>query len=255
MNSECSDHQKQIPAFLMGDLSGHEKQKLESHLASCANCRSERERYDAALQQLASVGEETVPHHFFIYPEQQAANPWRLFRQMRLGWQTVLACAAILMFVVAVGAISRLQIQSSPGGWSISFGRNDADLAALKKDFLETTEKKNREARAAWMQEAQSEISRFYDSLNRQQQTQLAKTLARMDSRITGRITNSEGQVREDTQKLVSSLYRVIAQERARDLEAINLRFDSADANNAIKTRQTNEILDTLLQVAEVRLR
>ena len=48
---------------------------------------------------------------------------------------------------------------------------------------------------------------------------------------------------------------RVVSQERAQDLEAINLRFDSTDANNLIKTGKQNEILGTLLEVADLRLR
>jgi len=84
---------------------------------------------------------------------------------------------------------------------------------------------------------------------------QLTAALARMDSQMTRRIQSSEGHVLDDTQVLVSDLYRVITQQRARDLEAINLRFDSTDANNAIKTRQTTEILGTLLQVADLKLK
>jgi hypothetical protein len=255
MNSECNEHQKNIPALLLGDLTPQEKEKIEAHLATCSYCRSERESYTNTIHQLGTVGNEPVPRHFFIYPEERASNPWKLFRLMPLGWQAALASAAMLMFVVGMAAISRLQIQSNPGGWTISFGRADVDLAALKKDILNDAEKKNLEARSAWIQDVQNDISHSYDRLSRQQQAQLTDALIRMDSRVTGRITNSEGQVRDDTRKLVSDLYHVISQERAQDLEAVNLRFESSDANNAIKTRQQNEILGTLLQVADLRLK
>jgi hypothetical protein len=255
MNSECSEHQKNIPALLLGELTAEEKRKIEVHLASCSHCRSERDSYANTLQQLALVGEETVPHHFFVYPERRGSNTWGFFRQMTLGWQAALISAAMLFLVVGVAAISRLQIRSNPDGWAVSFGHADIDLAALKKDILEASERKNRDARAAWIQEVQAQISRSYDGMSQQQKVQLAKALAQMDSRVTGRITLSEGQAKEDARRLVSNLYQVVSQERARDLEAINLRFDSTDANNAIKARQTNEILGTLLQVADLRLR
>ncbi len=255
MNTECGEHQKKIPALLLGDLMAEEKQKLEAHLAACSQCRSEQESYAGTIRQLTSVGEEAVPHHFFIYPEHRVSNPWKLFRQMPLGWQAALSCAAILMIIVGTAAISQLHIQSNPGGWAISFGGANESVAALKKEILDAAEKKNLEARSAWIQDVQNEISRSSDSMNRQQRAQLTEALARMDARIKGRITNSEGQVREDARILVSDLYRVVAQERAQDLEAINLRFASTDANNAIKARQTNEILGTLLQVADLKLR
>jgi anti-sigma-K factor RskA len=151
--------------------------------------------------------------------------------------------------------ISRLHIRSDAGGWAISFGRSDFDAAAFKQDILTAAEKRNQESRIALIREMRSEIERSQTNLTQQQQVQLTATLARLDSRITGRIATSEGRVKDDTQKLVSDLYRVIAQQRAQDLEAINLRLDSTDANNAIKTRQTNEILGTLLQVADLKLR
>jgi hypothetical protein len=255
MNSECNEHQKNLPALLLGELAPKEKEKLEAHLATCSYCRSERESYAGTIQHLGSVGSEPVPHHFFVYAEEQAPNPWKLFRRMPLRWQAALAFAAMLMFMVGVAAISQLQIQSNSGGWTISFGRTDLDLAALKKDLLDAAEKRNLEARSAWIQDVQNDISHSYDRLSQQQQAQIADALIRMDSRVTGRITNSEGQVRDDTRKLVSDLYHVISQERAQDLEAVNLRFESSDANEAIKTRQQNEILGTLLQVADLRLK
>jgi hypothetical protein len=61
--------------------------------------------------------------------------------------------------------------------------------------------------------------------------------------------------MRDDTQKLVSDMYRTVAQQRAQDLEAITLRFDSTEASNAIESRQTNEVLGTLLEVADLKLR
>jgi hypothetical protein len=255
MNSECNEHQKNIPALLLGELTAEEKGKLEAHLATCSHCRSERESYANTVQQLASVDEEAVPHHFFVYPENRVSTPWKFFRLMPLGWQTALACAAVLLLVVGVAAISRLQIQSTPDGWAVSFGRKDVDLASLKKDILEAVEKKNGDARSAWIQEVEDQVSHSYDSMSRQQKVQLTEALARMDSRLTRRITHSEEQALQDARKLVSDLYGVVSQDRARDLAAINLRFDSTDANNAIKARQTNEILGTLLQVADLRLK
>jgi gas vesicle protein len=255
MNSECSEHQKNIPALLLGELAEEEKGRLEVHLARCSQCRSEKESYAKTLRQLASVGEEEVPHHFLVYPENRGSNPWGLFRLMPLGWQAALVAAAMLLLVSGVAAISRLQIRSTQDGWAVSFGRADVGLAAIKKDILEAAEKKNQDAIAAWTREVQDLVAHSYDTMSRQQKAQLTEALAQMDSSITGRIMHSEGQTREDARRLVSNLYRVVSQERARDLEAINLRFDSTDATNAIKARQTNEILGTLLQVADLRLR
>ena len=70
MRSGCSEHQKKVAAFFLGDLTEGEKQELETHFAICSNCRSERDSYARAIQQLTSAGEEDIPHHFFGYPDE-----------------------------------------------------------------------------------------------------------------------------------------------------------------------------------------
>jgi hypothetical protein len=255
MNSGCSEHQKNIAAHFLGDLDERERQALEAHLATCSQCRSEQEGYARTMQQLASVGEEEIPRHFFIYPEATVSNPWQLYRRMSVGWQTASACVVALMLFFGIAAISRLQIRSNPDGWTMSFGGSYLDAGALKKEILEAAKRNNEKAMVGWVNEVRSELSQSHDKLTQQQQIQLTAALARMDAQLTRRIKSSEGHVKDDTHTLVTDLYRVFTQQRARDLEAINLRLDSTDANNAIKTRQTTEILGTLLQVADLKLK
>lgn len=255
MKSECSEHQKRIAAFFLGDLTEEEKQALDGHLATCSQCRSERDSYARAIHRLTSAGDEDVPHHFFVHPKETVSNSWQLFLGLQRRWQALAAGVFALILMFGAAAVSRLQIRSDSAGWSVSFGHNDADLAALKKEMIAAAEKANEQSRIAWIHEMRQEIEGSRMSLTKEQQVQLTTALARMDSRLAGRITTSEGQMRDETQKLVLDVYRAIAQQRDQDLEAINLRFDSTDVNNAIKARQTNEILGTLLQVADLKLK
>jgi hypothetical protein len=255
MKSECSEHQKKIAALFLGDLAEGEKRALESHLATCSDCSSERDAYARTVQLLTSTGEDEIPHHFFVYPEERPATPWQVFRGMRLGWQAACASAVALLLLLGVAAVSRLQVRSGPAGWAVSFGRGDIDLAALRKDILDAAEKKNQDSRNAWLQEVRSEIESSRISLTRQQKSRVTAALALADSRINGRISTSEGHMRDETQRLVADLYEVVQHDRSQDLAAINTRLDRTDANNAIKTKQTNEILGTLLQVADLGLR
>ena len=64
----------------------------------------------------------------------------------------------------------------------------------------------------------------------------------------------TETQMREASQKTAVDVYRTVAQQRARDLDLINLRFDGIETKNALETHQTDTILGTLLQVAEFKL-
>jgi hypothetical protein len=253
MKSECNEYQAKIAASFLGDLPKEEEHALEAHLAACSYCRSERTSYARTIQLLPSLTDEAAPRHFFIHQEERSFTPWRLFLQLPRRWQTAIVCAAALTLLIGFAAISRLQIQSNSNGWAISFGRNNMDESTLKKEVLEIAEKKNREARIEWIREAR-EIARSQTDQLQQERSQLATLLARRDSGIIGLIAGSEGQVREDTRKLVATLYQLIEQQREQDIKAVSLRLESADANNAIKAQQTNEILDTLLLTAEMKL-
>jgi hypothetical protein len=255
MRSECGKYQKQIPELLLGDLAEEDRHALEEHLAKCPDCRSERESYIRTLDLMRSVDDESVPHHFFIPPQQEISNPWQLFKQMKPIWKAMAAAAAILFLLIGVAAVSRMQIRSDSDGWAVSFGPSNIDVAALKQDILNTAEERSRQAITSRYQKVRSEMESTFTDLTQKQQNELMAALARVDSRLTGRLDIAEAQMKDDKQNLASEIYRTVAQQRAQDLEVINLRFDSFEANNAIKDRQTNALLGTLVDVAELSLR
>jgi hypothetical protein len=244
MEPKCSEYQTMIPRYLMEDLNAEERQSLEAHLAACPHCRDEQECYARTLQLMQSPDNEPVPHHFFVYPTERKLNPWEFFRLMKPYWQAAIATITVLFLMVNVG-------------WIISLSRDKFDVDALKKEILQTAEKKNSETRALWFQEVQTEIARAGANLTKQQKAELTTALARLDSHLIGRLTATESRIHLDTQTTAVNLYRNITQERTqertRDLNYINLRLDSIEVNNAHETRQTDAILNTLLQVAEIR--
>jgi len=254
MKSECSECQKKIAALALGDLDDRERLPLEAHLEVCPHCRSEQEAYGRTAQRLTATADEDVPHHFFVYPEPQSMNLWQLFRSMPLPWQAAAAGLAMIVLLVSVSAISRLQVRSDASGWAISFGGNSVDTEALSKNILQAAARRQQETTLALIRDMKREIERSNTNLTLQQQARLTNALEHLDSRLSGRISSAEGQVREDTRILVSELYRTIARQRAQELELINLRIDSTEVNSAIRARQMDEILGTLLQVADASL-
>lgn len=226
----------------MGDLTVEERRSLEDHLATCPHCRAEQESYIRTLDIMKAADNEPVPRHFFVYPEEKNLNPWALFRLMKPRWQAITAAVAGLFLFAGIGGI-------------LSFTRSEIDVIALKEDILKAAEQKNREAGSLWLQEVRAEMARSQSDLTQQQKTELTAAMNRLDSRMTGRLTAAEDRVRDDTKQLAVNLYRTVAQDRARDLSFINLRFDRIETRNAIETQQTDAILDTLLQAAELRLK
>ncbi len=255
MTSQCSDHQKRIQRLFLGELTVEEQQALERHLAECLQCRSEKESYAQTLRLLKSAGDEPVPRHFFVYAQEPGSNPWQIFCQMKPLWQAVTIAAVAMFLFMGIAAVSRIQMRSDPGGWAISFGGSIIDIDSLKEDILQTAYERNNEASIAQIQEVRAELARSFMELRQQQQADLITALTRLDNNFNERITMAEGNVRADTQTLAVGLYQTISQQRAQDLSIINLRFDSIEANNAIKAQRTDTILGTLLEVAELRLR
>jgi len=242
MKPECKEFQKNIARSILGDLPDDEIQSLEQHLATCPLCRSEKERYLQTLELLKSAEDEPIPRHFFVHPEEKNLGPWASFRLMKPRWQAMAAAIAAMFVLTSIG-------------WGLSLTREEIDVAALKQDILAAVDQRNREARELWIQQVREEIERSGQSLTQQQQNDLKAALARLDSRFAVRLEASEGRAREDTQKMATGLYRTMTQQRAQDLRLINLRFDTIETRNALETRQTDAILGTLLQAADLRLK
>jgi len=242
MKPECIEYQKLIARSLLEDLSAEEKVSLDKHLAACPQCRSEQESYTRTLYAMSAADDEPVPRHFFINPEERRLGPWELFRLLKPRWRVIAVAFAGLFLLASAGLV-------------MSFNRSKIDIAALKDDILKTAEEKDSQARAALLQEVQAEIVRSQTNLTQQQKVELTAALNRLNAHWTGRMSDAESRMKNDARDIAGNLYRTVAQDRARDLRFINLRFDSIETNNAIETRQTDAMIGTLLQAAELRLK
>jgi hypothetical protein len=242
MKPECNEYKKIIARSLMEDLADREQKDLDSHLATCAHCRSEKERYQHTLDLMQSMEDAPAPRHFFIHSDERKLNPRQIFPLMKLHWQIAAAAFAGIFILAGIG-------------WSMSFSRHDIDVAALKKDILQSVEKKNQDVREAWMHEMRAEIMRARTDLTQQQKDQLTAAFYRLDSRIANRLQLHEARTKDQTTETVNALYNDLSRQRTRDLNFLLTRFNSIEANSALKERETDVILDTLLQVAELRLK
>ena len=259
MTSECSKYEQHIPRSFVGDLSPEDQQALDLHLAACTGCRAEQERYAEILRILESADDVPVPRHFFVYPEERVANPWRLFRQLMPRWQAAAVVFAALVVLLGVFSISGITVQADRGTWTLSFGRADIarslDVAALKAEILQLAEERNREATLGWIQNLRSELAGSRNELTQQQQVQLVAALSTLESRLDSRIAATADDIRSSTQKSQADLYQTVSLQRSQDLNALNTRMDNAAENAESRARQTDAILEMLLQVAEQRIR
>jgi predicted anti-sigma-YlaC factor YlaD len=258
MSEGCSEYQQVLQQSLVNDLTAQEQLALNQHLAGCASCRAEHDRCTHTLRQLQSYGEEPLPRHFFVYPDELETKPWQLFRRLTPLWQTATASLAALLFMVGVAAAFHVQFRSDHGAWTLSFGRATAgipDPVSFKADILKTVEQKNQEAALAWIQGMRDELERTHADITQEQKTQLVAALSVLETRLDDRIALAADDTKTATQKSLVDLYQMLSQQREHDLNAIDSRFTLDADNHAVKARETDVILDTLIQVANLNLK
>jgi hypothetical protein len=259
MTSECKAFQHLIQRSFVGDLSQEEQRDLDCHLSVCQLCRREHEQYAETLCLLQSAGDEPVPRHFFVYPKEQTASPWQLFRQMMPRWQIATACVAALFVLLSMATVSGFQVRADRGAWTVSFGRNAAgtnlDINALKADILRAAEDKNRDLLLTNIQSLRSEITGTRADLSQQQQILLLSTLGGLETRVNNRINMTAEDLKAGSQKSALELYQAVSLRREQDVNAVNARLDKVVENFDSKARQTDSILETLLQIANLNLK
>jgi hypothetical protein len=255
MKSQCSKYQKQIPRLILCELTAEEEKALGDHLEICSQCRSEHESYSQTIRMLQSVENEPVPRHFFVYEGAQKQNPWQIFRQMEPFWQTATVALAGLFLFIGIAAVSQMNVKADRNGLAVAFGHKNMDTTTLKTEILKIAEERNRAAAQKWVQEIRAELDRSRTELTHQQKEELTAAFAQLNSRLSGRILQEADTVRIDTGALISDMYKTVSQQRARDLALINAHFENTKELSAVKEHQTNEILDALLQVAELKLK
>ena len=241
MTNHC-DRGREIVRLLAGELPEAERRKLEQHLFGCPACRAEREACARTLAGLEQWEDEAVPRHFFVQPEARE-TPWRLFRRMKPLWQAATAAAAAFLVLI-----------SGVGGWSLAVGRA-ADPAAFREEILRAAGERQRAADEALVREIRAEIERARAESSARQREYVDAALSGLDRKFGARLAASEERTGEDARRLVAAAYQLSAQQRALDLNVINARFDTIEAVDAIKTRQTRDILGTLLEQTELRIR
>jgi len=259
MTSECSLNQQRIPRSFVGDLATEEQHSLDARLAACPFCRTEHDRFAETLSVLQSAGDEPVPRHFFVYPKEPALNPWQLFRQMVPRWQVATACMTCLLVFLSVATVSGLQVRRENGAWALSFGTSrtisSSEIAALKADILRSTEETNREIALRYIQSLRTEMSGALANLGQQQQIQLFGALDRLETRVNNRIVTTADELKASSQNSTAGLYQTVSLQREQDINAVNARLDKVVDNVEVKAHQTDEILETLLQIANLNLK
>jgi hypothetical protein len=263
--TECNRYREWIPKSLLGDLGSVERQELERHLAECLPCRAEQDLYATTLGHLRNAPDEAAPRHFFVYEEQARRSPWRLFREMALAWQGAIAAATILLCVVSASAAMHLQVRREGSALTLGFGPLPAkevvmppaavDTNALEARILKAVEEKNQRETLQWVKTLRAEAAAARRNLTPQQAAVLEAALSRLQTRMEDNLSSAVSSIRANNEKSMADMYQAISARRQTDLNMIDRRISSVAATGEMKSNQTDAILETLLQVAELNIK
>jgi hypothetical protein len=268
MDGPCSLYRNQIPDLILGELSEHSRQAIERHLLECRPCAEERELYASAASELRTLADVPVPRHFFVSNEQPRQSPWALFFQLTPAWRVAVVGAPVFACLVAIFAAGQFQVRVEQGTLSFGFGPLPApvravaaappsviDAAALKAEVLQSFEEKSRREKLEWVRAMRAEMTRSNRTLTEQQRMVLQLALAEVERRVNDRLTTTAQVLEEGTRQSLDTLYQTVSLERERDNASVRSLIGSVAVSSEARSSQTDVILDTLLQVADLRTR
>ena len=253
MSSKCDSYREKIAAWALDDLPDADRRELEAHLDGCKQCRLEKESFEQTVKMLALAEDEPAPRHFFIAPDTHPVSPWRFFLQTPFPLRAAFAGMIVLAILLSGAALSQFHVRVDPHGWSMGFGRGDIDTKALREEFLQAAAEDSQKNQRQFMEVILNEVAHLYADEDRRVR-ELEGILSRLDSRIDGRVERSEEQTRSDMQIMVAVMYQELTRQWALDVEVINLRLELAELRDFLKARDTEDILGTLLQIANMNM-
>jgi hypothetical protein len=265
MAATCRDYRNYIPRAILGDLNQEEQKALDQHLVECSPCNREHRLYSETVRQLAEGLDVPIPRHFFVYPEESHGTPWHAFLRMSRAWQTATATALIVLGFASALAISRLQFRSEDGALTIGFGKlperrepapqaMQVDTSALEARILKAVAERSRKDNTEFLRTLRAEMARSNKAIGREQRVLLEQAINNTELRMGQLVSTTAYDLEKKTDRSVEDLYRKVSLDRSRDMAAVDNRIKLLAINGEVKSTQTDAILATLLQVAELRM-
>jgi hypothetical protein len=269
MDTGCSAYRNDIPRALAGDLEAQAREALDRHIAGCPECAGERELYEATLTRVRRLRDVPVPRHFFVHPESRQ-GAWRTLSELPPAWRICGGLAAAAALVLVVLAAASFQIRAENGAITLGFGTLPraaaprvaapapvlaVDTKALQDGIIAVLAERNRKESLEWVRTLRSEIARAGSRWNEQQRLALDTALSGLEARMNGRLTATASSIQSATDSSLERMYQAVRYDREQDTAALNSRIARVAATTEMKGNQTDVILDTLLQVADLRLK
>ncbi len=265
MSEKCQEVRELILRAVVEDLEPDLRARLQNHLSACAQCREEQSLCEATHRRLSTVEDVPVPRHFFVQPDAERIDAWQALRRLAFPWKLALASVLAAALLVGVLAFSDFRFRAENGVYAFSFGQPlpetvthakvEDQVRAVRAELERWVDQKLASERQQYLAALRAEIEKTDGrGLTSQQRTMLLAALSETENRLADRIQTAGTVLESRMASSVTSLYDTIQSQRAQDLRGIRQTISASAMQNEASDRQTQEVLSTLLEVAELRM-
>jgi anti-sigma-K factor RskA len=267
MKADCSRYREQIPRGLIGDLAADERRRLQEHIHDCAECRAEHAAYRSTVEGLEAAargGGVPVPRHFFVNAEESSSRWQRIFGSLGF-WRTA-AAGALGAALLAVALLrAGVEVRNEAGAWTLRLGRPaqggraperpaQLDAAQIEARVLARVEERLAADRSETVRLLRVELDRSRRGWSGAERAALDAALTNLETRVNQQIALTADRIEGSARTSLTALYESLDARRRRDVDAIMENLNQVARTGEIKNNQTDAILDTLIQAAELRL-
>lgn len=253
-------YREKIGPLLMEDLEAEERLELERHLEGCPECLQEREMLSQALQQLSSLPEEAVPHHFFVQPEAARLGPLQLLSRLSPLWKGALAAMALAMLSAVGFAVSGLQVRVEEGALLAGFGplparqQNGFDqqqAAALAEGLLEAVDRRFEQRDEALRIDLQRQLAGLRSGLSREQRDGIDALLANFEQSLAQSWQRREARMRLEVRDYVEAAYSDAQAQYRQDLVALGRQLEEFARRDDIQDERISLVSSAFMKIVE----
>ncbi len=256
MSANCDNYSEWIQKSIFEGIGESEKTALEAHLAVCPDCQAEWKLVQSTLSELRAFPEAVPPKHFYIQPEPARLGIRDLFRQMSLFWR--MASASLLLATLLIGgaAASSLRVHTEDGQLTVAFGElrlaPKIDPEQLKASLRKEIELEMDQRQVLLLQQVRQEIAAAGDAFSTQQRQRMVAALSKLEDRVGDRIDQDNAQTQARFQAAAAQIYSTLSREQKRQMALLNDRLDLLNVRDQIQGDQTQALMATVLQIADL---
>lgn len=253
-------YREKIGSLLMEDLEADERLQMERHLEGCQECRQERELLSETLQQLSSLQDEAVPHHFFIQPERARLGPWQLLSRLSPLWKGVLAAVALAMLSTVALAVSGLQVRVEDGALMAGFGPLPArptpgldqqQAAALAEGLLQAVDRRFEERDEALRVDLQRQLAGLQRGLSQEQRDGIEALLAGFEESLAQSWQRRDARLRLEVRDYVEAAYSDAQAQYRQDLVALGRQLEEFARRDDIQDERISLVSSAFMKIVE----